>query len=91
MWENLLYSSISLIVLITVGMLVMQVINYFNVKKRRKYFEQLHVDLKVGNKVSFSNGLYGTIRSLDETTSDIEIKSGASITVSRYAISAIEK
>lgn len=91
MWENLLYSSISLIVLITVGMLVMQVINYFNVKKRRKYFEQLHVDLKVGNKVSFSNGLYGTIRSLDETTADIEIKSGAIITVSRYAISTIEK
>ncbi len=91
MWENILASSIAIIIIVSLGILIMQLANYRNGKKRRKYFEELHQELKVGNKVSFSNGLYGTIRSLSEQTADIEVKSGAVITVSRYAISAIEK
>ena len=42
MWENILASSIAIIILVSLGILIMQLANYRNVKKRRKYFEELH-------------------------------------------------
>lgn len=55
----------------------------------RQAIESLHQSLGKGQTVVFSNGLYGQIQSVSKETVDIQVKSGAVMTVSRYAISEI--
>lgn len=58
-------------------------------EKAKKYFADLHTGLAEGQKVQLSNGIFGTVRTVGKETVDIEIKSGAIMEVSRYAISQI--
>lgn len=88
-WNYVLGSSIALIILIGLILLIYAIFSFTTVKKRRKHFENLHKDLKVGSEVIFSNGLYGKIKHVYDDFVDIEIKSGVVIKVSRYAISEI--
>ena len=60
-------------------------------KKRREHFERLHAELAPGQMVEFANGIYGRTVAVRQDTVDIQVKSGAVMTVSRYAISAIIK
>lgn len=62
---------------------------YRKMKKQRDAFQELQLGLEEGQNVSLSNGIYGTIVRLDKETADIEIKSGAVMTVSRFAISRV--
>lgn len=89
MWNYILGSSIALIGLIILVLLVYAILNYSSTKKRRKYFEELHTNLKVGSEVIFSNGIYGKVENVYEDYLDIKVKSGAILKVSRYAISEI--
>lgn len=58
-------------------------------KKQKENFEQLHLNLTEGQKVEFSNGLIGTVVETGVEFCDIQVKSGAVITVSRFAITQI--
>lgn len=58
-------------------------------KRQQQYFEKLHADLQVGKRVICANGLYGTIKKMDEEKVDVEIARGVVITVSRFAISEV--
>ena len=58
-------------------------------KRQQQYFEKLHADLQVGKRVICANGIYGTVKKLDEEKVDVEIARGIVITVSRFAISEI--
>ena len=88
-WENLFYTSIIVLVFIVIGIAIMQYGYYKNLKKKKQFYAKLHSEIKPGVKVTFGNGLYGVIRRLEEETADIEVKSGAVITVSRYVIASI--
>lgn len=90
-WKVALTATVVFLVFVTVGIAFFQIRNYKYIKKQREHFTTLHSSLKPGVKVSFSNGLFGKVRSINEDLVDIEIKSGALITVSRYAISSIEE
>ncbi len=60
-----------------------------NYKKQKEHFEQLHLNLKAGQTVEFSNGLIGKIAKVENEFCDIEIKSGGIIKVSRFAITKL--
>ena len=44
---------------------------------------------KLENVLSVQNGLYGTVKKVDEEKVDVEIAKGVVITVSRFAISEV--
>lgn len=90
-WVSILSASIALIVLIALAMIVYYFVNLRGMKKRRGHFETLHRSLQKGQQVIFSNGLYGEVNAVRDETVDIKVKSGAIITVSRFAISEIIK
>ena len=89
MWENVLVTSIVLMVFIAVVAAYYYFATYKNIQARRKHFEELHQNLAPKQKVEFGNGLYGIVRKVGTDVCEIEVKSGAVIEVSRYAISRL--
>lgn len=88
---NVLASSVALLILIG----VMGVVYFFwskaNVKKKAKYFEQIHTELAPGQRVMFGGGIFGTVKSVDGDVVEVKVRSGATLDVSRYAIQEISK
>lgn len=89
LWTAIMASSIVLLALIALIVTVYYFVSKKGMKSRKVHFEKLHLSLAKGQTVVFSNGIYGNITSLGKETVDIQIKSGAVLTVSRYAISEI--
>ncbi|MHC5373463.1 preprotein translocase subunit YajC [Enterococcus sp. LJL120] len=90
MWNYILGSSIVMIAFLLVFALLYFIASSRGMKTQRNHFKELHQKLAVGNKVKFSNGIYGKIKAInDSETVDIQIKSGEIMEVSRYAISEI--
>ena len=61
-----------------------------NMRKKQKYFKELHTELKPGQEVLFAGGIYGTIKSIDGERVEVKVRSGAVLDVSRYAIQEIK-
>lgn len=76
-----------ILVVLTIGM--NYYMSYKKFKQQREYYKELQQRLKIGQQVEFGNGLYGKVKKIEEETCDIEIKSGAIMTVSRYTIGRI--
>lgn len=89
MWNDILASSIVMLVFVFLMLGIYYLISARGLKKRKEHFAKLHTELTSGQYVSFSNGLYGTIVAVRKDTVDIKVKSGAVMTVSRYAISEL--
>ncbi|HJB24679.1 MAG TPA: preprotein translocase subunit YajC [Candidatus Jeotgalibaca pullicola] len=90
-WTAVLASSVVLLVLIILIVIVYYFISKKGMSSRKTHFEDLHNSLAKGQAVIFSNGIYGLVQSVEKDTVDIQVKSGAIMTVSRYAISEIVK
>jgi preprotein translocase subunit YajC len=90
-WEIILGSSIVMIAFIILVLVVYYLTSFRGVKKQKEHFSQLHTALAKGQKVSFANGIYGVVSSVGTDTVDVQVKSGAIMTISRYAISEIMK
>lgn len=91
LWSTILATSIVLLVMLFLIIVIYYFVSAKGMKKRKTHFENLHTSLAKGQMVVFSNGIYGTIQQVGEETVDIQVKSGATMTVSRYAISEIVK
>ncbi len=89
MANMIIVSSLVFIVSVIGALAIYYLFSRKNIKKQHDYFEKLHNDLQVGNKVVFSNGLYGKVKRINDETVDIEIAKGVAITVSRFSISEI--
>lgn len=89
MWQSILASSIVMIAFLLIMVIFYYLLNFKNVKKQKDHYRTLHQDLTTGQKVTFLNGLYGTLTRVGEETVDIKVKSGAVMEVSRFAISEI--
>jgi len=87
--EIILVSSLTFIVFVAVILGVYYFFSRKNMKRQQQYFEKLHSDLQVGKRVICANGLYGTVKKIDEEKTEVEIAKGVIITVSRYAISEV--
>lgn len=87
--EIILVSSLTFIVFVAVILGVYYFFSRKNMKRQQQYFEKLNGDLQVGKRVICANGLYGTVKKIDEEKTEVEIAKGVIITVSRYAISEV--
>lgn len=86
-WTVIFISSMSFIVFIIIGLLMYYFFARSKINQQKQKFEQLHLNLAVGQEVEFGNGLYGQLVQVGDEFCDVKVKSGAIITVSRFTIS----
>ncbi len=87
---SILASSIALIGLLVIMGVIYTIWSQINMRKKQKYFKELHTELKPGQEVLFAGGIYGTIKSIDGERVEVKVRSGAVLDVSRYAIQEIK-
>ena len=91
-WEVILWTCITLGVLMGVFGLVLTIISAVNMKKRRKEIGEIHTTLAIGSRVMFAGGIYGKVVRLGEgEIIGVEGAPKTIIDISRFAIQAIEK
>lgn len=91
-WEVVLWTCITVSVLLLICGIIIVIISAINMKKRRKAVGEVHTTLKVGSKVIFAGGLYGRVVKISkDDTIDVEISKGNIVKASRYSIQSIEK
>ncbi|MBQ2921169.1 MAG: preprotein translocase subunit YajC [Oscillospiraceae bacterium] len=89
-WEVVLWTCITLAVIMGVIAMILTVISAVNMKKRRKQIGDLHTTLAVGSKVMFAGGIYGKVVRLgQEEIIDVEVAPKTIIQISRFAIQGI--
>ena len=88
-WEVILWTCITVGVLVGIGALILIFISAKNLKKRTSELKDVHVDLKPGMKVMFCGGIYGKVVSVEKEKVEIEIAKNTVISVSRYSIQNI--
>ena len=91
-WEVILWTCITISVLLLICGIVIIIFSTVNMKKRREIVSEVHTTLKVGSKVIFAGGLYGRVVKISkDDTIDVEIRKGNIVKASRYSIQSIEK
>ena len=91
-WEVILWTCVTIGVLLGAFGLVLTIISSSNMKKRRQQMADIHTTLAIGSKVMFAGGIYGkVVRMGEDEVIGIEIAPKTIIDVSRYAVQAIEK
>lgn len=88
-WQIVFLTALCFVAFTIIGILLYSLSVRKKLYYQREKFEQIHLNLKSGDYVEFSNGIFGTVVKVDDETCDISIKSGAIMTVSRFAISEI--
>lgn len=87
---NILASSIALVILLVIMGVIYTIWSQVGLRKKRKYFKELHQELKPGQEILFAGGLYGTVKAVNGDKVEVKVRSGATIDVSRYAIQEIK-
>ena len=90
-WQNVLAACAALLILIAIMGVVYAIYSAVKANKQKAYFAELHSSLKVGQRVAFAGVLFAKLVRVGEETCDVEVKSGAVVEVSRYAIQQIVK
>lgn len=90
-WEVILWTCITIAVLMGVFGLILTIISSVNMRKRRKEIGDIHTTLAIGSRVMFAGGIYGKVVRLgEEEIIGVEIAPKTIIDISRFAIQAIE-
>ena len=90
-WEVILWTCVTIGVLLGVFVMILSIISAVNMKKRRKDMADIHTTLAIGSKVMFAGGFYGkVVRMGEDEIIGIEIAPKTIVDVSRYAIQAID-
>ena len=91
-WEVILWTCITIAVLMGIFGLILSIISAVTMKKRRTEIGDIHTTLAVGTKVMFAGGFVGKIVRLgEEEIIGIEIAPKTIVEVSRFAIQQIVK
>lgn len=73
-WEVIIWTCITLAVLMSVIGLILYAISAKNVRSKRKELGEVHTELKVGSRIMFAGGVYGKVVSIDdEDTLRVEV------------------
>lgn len=89
-WEVILWTCITLAVIMGVIGMILAAVSAVNMKKRRQEIGDIHTTLAIGSKVMFAGGIYGKVVRLgQEEIIGVEIAPKTIIDISRYAIQAI--
>ena len=91
-WEVIIWTCITLAVLMSVIGLILYAISAKNVRSKRKELGEVHTELKVGSRIMFAGGVYGKVVGIDdEDTLRVEVAPKVVITIYRYAVQSLLK
>lgn len=85
-----LATCVSVAILLLLIGVVYLIYSQVNLRKKRKYFAELHEELKCGQEIMFAGGIYGTITGINGDVVQVKVRSGATLDVSRYSIQQID-
>ncbi len=90
-WEVILWTCITLAVLMGVIGLLLSFISARNMKKRRNEIGTLHTSLAIGKRVLFAGGFYGKVVRMNDTDEviGVEIAPKTIVEISRFAVQEI--
>jgi preprotein translocase subunit YajC len=90
-WEVILWTCITLAVIMGVIGLTLTIISSVNMKKRREEIGTLHTTLAIGKRVMFAGGFYGKVVRMNDTDEiiGVEIAPKTIVDISRFAIQEI--
>ena len=63
-WEVIIWTCITLAVLMSIIGLILYAISARNVRSKRKELGEVHTELKVGSRIMFAGGVYGKVVSI---------------------------
>ncbi len=89
-WEVVLWTCLTLVVIMGAIGLVLVFISAKNMRRRREDVREVHTELKVGSRIIFAGGIYGRVVGIEDETVNVEIAKNTVIKISRYAIRSIE-
>ena len=91
-WEVILWTCITLAVIMGVIAMILTIISAVNMRKRRKEIGDLHTTLAIGCRVMFAGGIYGKVVRMNDTDEiiGVEIAPKTVIDISRLAVQSIE-
>ena len=92
-WEVILWTCVTVGVLVGIFGIIVTAISAVNMKKRREQMSDLHTTLTIGSKVMFAGGIYGKVvrMSAEDEVIGVEIAPKTIIDISRFSVQAIEK
>ena len=92
-WEVILWTCVTVGVLIGIFGIILTAISASNMRKRRAQMADVHTTLTVGSKVMFAGGIYGKVvrMSAEDEVIGVEIAPKTIIDISRFSVQAIEK
>ena len=92
-WEVILWTCVTVGVLVGAFGLILSIISAKNMRKRREQMAEIHTTLAVGSKVMFAGGIYGKVVRIngDDEVIGVEVAPKTIIDISRFAVQAIEK
>jgi preprotein translocase subunit YajC len=77
--------AVQLLILIAV-LVVFWAIVMRPARRQQRTVQQLQTELSVGDEVIISAGIFGTVRSVDDSKVDLEIAPGTVVTVARQVV-----
>ena len=92
-WEVILWTCVTVGVLVGIFGIILTAISAVNMKKRRQQIGDIHTTLAVGSKVMFAGGIYGKVVRMngDDEVIGVEVAPKVIIDISRFAVQGIEK
>lgn len=92
-WEVVLWTCITIAVLMGIFGLILSIISAVNMRKRRQEVGDIHTTLAIGSRVMFAGGIYGKVVRMNDTDEiiGVEIAPKTIVDISRYAVQAIVK
>ena len=91
-WEVILWTCITLAVIMGIFGLILTAISAINMRKRREQIGDIHTTLTVGSKIMFAGGIYGkVVRMGEDEIIGVEIAPKTIVDISRFAVQSIEK
>ena len=90
-WEVILWTCITLAVIMGVIGLLLSIISAVNLTKRRAEVGTIHTTLAIGKRVMFAGGFYGKVVRMNDTDEiiGVEIAPKTIVDISRYAVQQI--
>lgn len=89
-WNVILWTCVTVGVLVGIFGLILAIISASNMKKRRKEIGGIHTTLGVGSKIMFAGGFIGkVVRMGDDEIIGVEIAPRTVVEISRFAVQQI--
>ena len=89
-WEVILWTCITVAVLLGIVVLLLIIISTANMKRRRQKTGDIHTTLAVGSKIMFAGGIYGKVVRMGDEVIGVEVAPDVVIDISRFAVQVIE-